>query len=119
MLTGRMRVEKHSGGRYGRYEATTVGEEEASQAWDGLDEREQKFVRDVRAFVINRSFQRLLRDASKDRISTRFACVAMLFAYGAGDGNRTRTVSLGRVLVPPRSRVLQRFWRPQLAPGDP
>jgi hypothetical protein len=38
---------------------------------------------------------------------------------GAGDGNRTRTVSLGRVLIPPCFRVLQRYWRPQLASGDP
>ena len=28
-------------------------------------------------------------------ISTRFACTATFFAFGAGDGNRTRTVSLG------------------------
>jgi hypothetical protein len=26
---------------------------------------------------------------------------------------------LGRVLIPPCFRVLQRYWRPQLAPGDP
>src|SRR5665647_1808218 len=49
----------------------------------------------------------------------RFACAATVFVYGAGDGNRTRTVSLGRVLIPPCFRVLQRYWRPQLAPGDP
>ena len=48
----------------------------------------------------------------------RFACSATLFACGAGDGNRTRTVSLGRVLIPPCFRVLQRYWRPQLASGD-
>ena len=42
----------------------------------------------------------------------------MLLACRAGDGNRTRAFSLGRVLIPPRSRVLQRFWRPHLAPVD-
>jgi hypothetical protein len=42
-----------------------------------------------------------------------------VFACGAGDGNRTRTVSLGRVLILPCFRVLQRYWRPQLASGDP
>jgi hypothetical protein len=41
------------------------------------------------------------------------------FVRGAGDGNRTRTVSLGRVLILPCFRVLQRYWRPQLASGDP
>ncbi len=45
--------------------------------------------------------------------------VATLFVFGAGDGNRTRTVSLGRVLVPGCFPVLQRFWRPQLAVDDP
>src|SRR5450631_4926334 len=49
----------------------------------------------------------------------QFVCMITLFACGAGDGNRTRTVSLGRVLIPPCFRVLQRYWRPQLAPGDP
>jgi hypothetical protein len=49
----------------------------------------------------------------------QFAYAATLFACGAGDGNRTRTVSLGRVLIPPCFRVPQRYWRPQLAPGDP
>jgi hypothetical protein len=44
---------------------------------------------------------------------------AAVFEHGAGDGNRTRTVSLGRVLIPPCFRVLQRYWRPQLASGDP
>src|SRR5674476_1624597 len=44
--------------------------------------------------------------------ATRFAC-------GAGDGNRTRTVSMGRVLILPCFRVLRRYWRPQLVPGDP
>ena len=29
--------------------------------------------------------------------SARFTCAAMLFVCGAGDGNRTRTVSLGTV----------------------
>ena len=48
-----------------------------------------------------------------------FACPATVFEHGAGDGNRTRTVSLGRVLISPCFRVLQRYWRPQLAPGDP
>jgi len=43
-----------------------------------------------------------------------FACGATLFTCGAGDGNRTRTVSLGRVLIPPWFPVLQRYWRPQL-----
>jgi hypothetical protein len=49
----------------------------------------------------------------------QFGSVATLFACGAGDGNRTRTVSLGRVLIPSCFRVLQRYWRPQLASGDP
>jgi hypothetical protein len=52
-------------------------------------------------------------------LSGRFACSATLFACGAGDGNRTRTVSLGRVLIPPCFPVLQRFWRPHLASVDP
>jgi hypothetical protein len=30
----------------------------------------------------------------------RFACAAKFFAYGASDGNRTRTVSLGMVTMP-------------------
>jgi hypothetical protein len=50
---------------------------------------------------------------------TQFLCMATLFAVGAGDGNRTRTVSLGRVLILPCFRVQQRYWRPQLASGDP
>src|ERR1019366_6403516 len=49
----------------------------------------------------------------------QFVCMATLVACGAGDGNRTRTVSLGRVRIPPCFRVLQRYWRPQLASGDP
>src|SRR5450631_4091939 len=49
----------------------------------------------------------------------QFVCMITVFACGAGDGNRTRTVSLGRVLIPPCFRVLQRYWWPQLAPGDP
>ena len=49
----------------------------------------------------------------------QFPTVATLFACGAGDGNRTRTVSLGRVRIPPCSPVLQRYWRPQLAASDP
>ena len=44
---------------------------------------------------------------------------ATVFACGAGDGNLTRTVSLGRVLIPPRFRLLQWFWRPHLASVDP
>src|SRR5664280_776783 len=48
-----------------------------------------------------------------------FACAATLFTRGAGDGNRTRTVSLGRVPILACFRVLQRYWRPQLASGDP
>src|SRR5664280_3303842 len=48
-----------------------------------------------------------------------FACAATLFTRGAGDGNRTSTVSLGRVPILPCFRVLQRYWRPQLAFGDP
>src|SRR5664280_2663236 len=52
-------------------------------------------------------------------ICARFICPATLFACGAGDGNRTRTVSLGRVLILPCFRVLQRYWRPQLASCDP
>ena len=32
--------------------------------------------------------------------STQFVCAAILFVCGAGDGNRTRTVSLGMVTVP-------------------
>jgi hypothetical protein len=51
--------------------------------------------------------------------SIRFACVATLFACGAGDGNRTRTVSLARVLIPPCFPVLQRYRRPQLGPSGP
>ena len=48
-----------------------------------------------------------------------YASAATLFVCGAGDGNRTRTVSLGRVLILPCFPVLQRYWRPQLASGDP
>ena len=48
-----------------------------------------------------------------------YGSAATLFAFGAGDGNRTRTVSLGRVHILPCFRVLQRYWRPQLASGDP
>jgi len=49
----------------------------------------------------------------------QFVCMVTLFAFGAGDGNRTRTVSLGRVLMPPCFPVLQRFWRPHIAPVAP
>src|SRR5450631_4219494 len=49
----------------------------------------------------------------------QFLCMATLLACRAGDGNRTRTVSLGRVLILPCFRILQRYWRPQLASGDP
>ncbi len=62
VFTGRIGVEKHAGGRYGSYQVTALGQQDALEAWVGLDPREQKFVRDVRAFVTNRSFQRLLRD---------------------------------------------------------
>src|SRR5450759_4318179 len=48
-----------------------------------------------------------------------FPITATLFACGAGDGNRTRTVSLGRVPIPPCSPALQRYWRPQLTAGGP
>ena len=44
---------------------------------------------------------------------------ATVFELGAGDGNRTRTVSLGRVSMPPCSPALQRYWRPQLTAGGP
>src|SRR5450631_4901811 len=56
---------------------------------------------------------------SRWRDGAQFAYTATLFVFGAGDGNRTRTVSLGRVLILPCFPVLQRYWRPQLASGDP
>ena len=65
----------------------------------------------------------LISDAARCRSrwgnDVQFACATTLFEHGAGDGNRTRTVSLGRVLILPCFRVPQRYWRPQLAPGDP
>jgi hypothetical protein len=67
---------------------------------------------------------KVARTRTETRIRQRagifeYGSAATLFACGAGDGNRTRTVSLGRVLAPPCSRVLQRFRRPHLAPGGP
>src|SRR5450759_5067279 len=61
-------------------------------------------------------------DRKTDRQRTeilQFGSTTTLFACRAGDGNRTRTVSLGRVLIPPCFPVLQRFWRPHLASVDP
>jgi len=42
--------------------------------------------------------------SSKGECSARFDCAATLFVCGAGDGNRTRTVSLGN-LPPPVARA--------------
>ena len=60
--SGRMSVEQHSGSRHGSYVTTDVGEAESAEVWKRLSAAEAKFIREVRAFVTTRSFQRLLRD---------------------------------------------------------
>jgi hypothetical protein len=48
--------------KYGRYVATVSGEQDVLPIWRSLNIAEQKFLKDVRAFVTGRSFNRLLRD---------------------------------------------------------
>lgn len=60
--SGTLTLESHPGGRYDRYEATAQGEQEAVQKWMLLDGSERAFIKQVRAFVTSRSFQRLLKD---------------------------------------------------------
>ena len=49
--------------------------------------------------MARRSFPMPTGASSTGELAPRFDCVAMAFAYGAGDGNRTRTVSLGTNLI--------------------
>lgn len=55
-------LERRPGHQYPEFKPTPAGEDQAGKVWDGLEPREQAFLRSVRKFVTGRSFSRLLRD---------------------------------------------------------
>jgi len=76
---------------------TRMGERKVR--WPRRDELSKE--REDRSKIVRGREIRQAGATSKGGSGARFACPATLFACGAGDGNRTRIVSLGRVLIPP------------------
>ena len=62
-----LRVAPVPGSRYGQYVPTAAGQQRASALWaQALSEEEQGFLRQVRAYVTSRSFDRLLQDVYRE-----------------------------------------------------
>lgn len=59
---GLIRIIPPKNSRYGSYASTPTGEEVAASAWAKLNNAEQNFLQEVRQYVTNRSFARLLRE---------------------------------------------------------
>lgn len=62
MSTGDLTERQTGPGQHGSYETTYAGEERSAQAWNELTQPERNFIRAIRAYVTNQSFNHLLRE---------------------------------------------------------
>lgn len=63
---GRLELTAWDRGSYNSYATSALGEGEAAEILDDLDASSQAFLREVRRFVVTRSFNRLLRDVYRE-----------------------------------------------------